>query len=155
MFTWFPCSSQWQDCCKDAHVSQWLCCSKVTLVLGCLISLNFQYANIATIFYPNEHKWVKLYSYINITYLCCSFRMICGIKNNCSCSSLHCSFDLKQTINKILCWSAKQISRGILTFKIKSFSWFHLINVCFRAFIHWVWIPLFFSENLKWKYIFS
>lgn len=133
----------------------------MTLLLKSYLSVglfNFTKLSIyyyATIFYPNEHKWVKLYSYINITYLCCSFRMICGIKNNCSCSSLHCSFDLKQTINKILCWSAKQISRGILTFKIKSFSWFHLINVCFRAFIHWVWIPLFFSENLKWKYIFS
>lgn len=154
MFTWFPCSSQWQDCCKDAHVSQWLCCSKVTLVLGCLISLNCQYANMQLSFIQMNINELN-YSYINITYLCCGFRMICGIKNNCSCSSLHCSFDLKQTINKILCWSAKQISRGILTFKIKSFSWFHLINVCFRAFIHRVWIPLFFSKNLKWKYIFS
>ena len=154
MFTWFPCSSQWQDCCKDAHVSQWLCCSKVTLVLGCLISLNCQYANMQLSFIQMNINELN-YSYINITYLCCGFRMICGIKNNCSCSSLHCSFDLKQTINKILCWSAKQISCGILTFKIKSFSWFHLINVCFRAFIHWVWIPLFFSKNLKWKYIFS
>ena len=145
---------QWQDCCKDAHVSQWLCCSKVTLVLGCLISLNCQYANMQLSFIQMNINELN-YSYINITYLCCGFRMICGIKNNCSCSSLHCSFDLKQIINKILCWSAKQISCGILTFKIKSFSWFHLINVCFRAFIHRVWIPLFFSKNLKWKYIFS